>query len=522
MLTNQRAIIQLIILNVLIAGAGFGKDILLAAYLGTGAAAASFSVAYYLPDTLGNGMIGSALLIATTTVFSSLQRNYPTKEMNRFACRLLWVVGGSALALSLFTLFFAGPIMRVLVGQVSYLSMAEDLLVILIPLLFIYPLQYVLSGFLQSYRRFLLSSATPVLVSLAAGAATVVLMVRNVPAPQGVFTVAALLSLIVFLYVLVLWGYWRQVMKRERAGVHREATVHAGHQVYSRQLLSTFGWFLLYLAFTQMIGFVERGVAARMEVAMLAGLNYAYRVAQVPLWIFVSAVTTWILPSLSKSLAAGDYLTARRTLTSGIKLSMLSAIPAEIIFVTLANPIVNVLFARGAFTASSVLITAGILKGYALAIVPLAVSVVLFRYFAADMKMGQAVLGAFAGAVVNIGFDVLFARRIGPMGLGIGSAIGNGLNMTMLIFILLRSGRWHGLSLRSGARYLTKLLIPALFTTLASAGVLALWEGRLSRQPFLDRAGWLLVTLAVWGIGYLALLFKARLVKFARGKVTMT
>lgn len=517
MAKHHKVIMQLIILNVFVAGSGFLKDVLLAAYFGTGTTAASFSIAYYLPDTLGNAMIGSALLIATTTVFAGMQWERAVSKIAQFAKRILWYVGVTTSILTLMLFLARNAVMHVLIGHAVYLSFATDLLTVMIPLLFIYPLQYALSGFLQSYQRFLLSSATPVLVSGVVGVVTLVLLQQKIPVQEGAYAIAVAIPITVLLYTLILAIFWSLLIKRKLT--QPEPTMIATGKFDESKLLQTFAWFLLYLVITQMIGFVERGVAARMNSAMLAGLTYAFRVAQVPLWIFISAVTTWILPSLTQALTVRDHLLARNMLAEGIKLSLLVSVPAEILFLMLANPIVNVLFARGAFGASSVWITASILKGYALAIIPLSISGVLFRYYAADMKMGLAVMSAVVGAIVNIGFDIGFASRLGPVGLGLGSAIGNGLNMALLVLILHRSTSEMEMSLHRVLQYFGRLLIPSLFTGVVAGLLLFLWNGRIANHPFFDRAGWFLSAFVVWALGYLLLLIAMRLVRIVKGRV---
>lgn len=516
---HHKIIIQLIVLNICIAGGGFLKDILLADYLGTGMNAAAFNIAYYLPDTLGNGMIGSALLIATTAVSSSMRKELPVPEISVFSKRLLGYTSILSGLIVLIIFLFRDYIMQLLIGQVHYLTLAVNLLVILLPILFVYPLQYILSGFLQSNQRFLLSSAQSLVISLMVTLVTILLVGEKAPPHSGVFAIAFSLSMVVIIYAFLLLVYWVLLIKRGSTVERDVANQHLDEQKYSKQLFATFGWFFIYLFMVQVIGFIERGVAARMDVAVLAGLFYAYRVAQVPNWIFISAVSTWILPSLSMALAMKNHESAKELLANGIKLSLLSAIPAEVFFVVLAKPIISILFARGAFTASSVAITAGILRGYGFAVLPLAISTILYRYFAADRKMALAVLGAFFGATVNIGFDLIFANHIGLMGLGIGSTLGNSLNLITLIILMYLLQPETFLSIKKVLRYFMKLLIPVLFTIFVSWFLVMFWNGVLQNEPFVYRITVFAIVLLVWGIGYLLVLYALKLIKFSERRV---
>ena len=77
------------------------------------------------------------------------------------------------------------------------------------------------------------------------------------------------------------------------------------------------------------------------------------------------AVSTAILPSLSRQVRTGDDLGAQATQNRGLELALLLTLPAAVGLGVLAQPILATLFQRGAFDAAATAATAPALTAYA-------------------------------------------------------------------------------------------------------------------------------------------------------------
>lgn len=81
--------------------------------------------------------------------------------------------------------------------------------------------------------------------------------------------------------------------------------------------------------------------------------SWAMRLCDFPQGIFVMALSTAALPSLSTLAARGDRYELAETWAHGMRLALFVAIPASVLFVALGEPIVVALFQRGAFDAAA-------------------------------------------------------------------------------------------------------------------------------------------------------------------------
>jgi putative peptidoglycan lipid II flippase len=81
--------------------------------------------------------------------------------------------------------------------------------------------------------------------------------------------------------------------------------------------------------------------------------GWALRLCDFPQGIFVMALSTAALPSLSRLSARGDLAELGKTFAFGMRLALFVAIPATALCVSLAEPLVMLLFQRGAFDAEA-------------------------------------------------------------------------------------------------------------------------------------------------------------------------
>jgi putative peptidoglycan lipid II flippase len=93
---------------------------------------------------------------------------------------------------------------------------------------------------------------------------------------------------------------------------------------------------------------VGRQVASFTENA-ISWLSYADRLYQLPLGVVGIAVGVVLLPELSRRLRAGEEAGARDAFSRGMEFALALTVPSAVALVVIAQPIVSVLFERGAF-----------------------------------------------------------------------------------------------------------------------------------------------------------------------------
>jgi peptidoglycan biosynthesis protein MviN/MurJ (putative lipid II flippase) len=202
------------------------------------------------------------------------------------------------------------------------------------------------------------------------------------------------------------------------------------------RVVRTFAPFLLILFCSQFVYMVERHVASLLGSGTIAGLNYAFRLAQFPNWVFIAALTTVLLPAMARAVGERNPSRVRAALTRAIKITLLLTVPMSLVLYLGRVPIISLLLQHGSFDDNSLRTTADILAGYSLSIVPQAIVAVGLRYYMAVERMRvPAVLGLLA-MLVTVLCDLLGAPKFGPAALGYGAACGAWVNaLAILVFL---------------------------------------------------------------------------------------
>src|SRR5947209_4474412 len=116
---------------------------------------------------------------------------------------------------------------------------------------------------------------------------------------------------------------------------------------------------------TQLNLLISTALASLLPGGSVSYLYYADRLNQLPLGVVGIAVATAILPPLSRQVRTGDQAGAMATQNRGVELALLLTLPAAAALVVLAQPILAVLFQRGAFGPTETEATAAALAAYA-------------------------------------------------------------------------------------------------------------------------------------------------------------
>lgn len=424
---SSRSVSAVAVINILLAVLALLKDIFVASYLGTSDSADAFSLAFFLPDMIGNNLVAVAIGMNCIPLFSRLiqRKNFSSLFRAFFLVNLLTAVLSAALTLALWGL--RTPVISLLGNGLSEATKdtCVRLLSLMVPTVLLYPAAAIGSSLLQARGRFVISSLSPVLFNAVFFLATACCYFQKVPVGEGVYLVSA--SVLAAEIAVTLYTYFFVAL--DRTGIHPLPPEQAGAKLFpSEQLresllvLRSSSGYLLILLLSQAALYVERYLSTGFGAGGVAALNYAYRISQFPIWVFAAAVSTVAFPEMSKAVESAPER-AKEITGNCLSAVFLLNLPILAAFVILRVPITSFLFERGNFNAESVRMTAGILTGYALAIPGQSICSILLRLIVAAKKIRQAVVLYLLGMAVNVAADFLFTRIWGLSGIGYGTAL---------------------------------------------------------------------------------------------------
>jgi putative peptidoglycan lipid II flippase len=184
--------------------------------------------------------------------------------------------------------------------------------------------------------------------------------------------------------------------------------------------------------------FFDRYFASGLSVGSIAGMNYAVKLVGLPQQIFVTAIATVIFPVFAAQFASKNRAAMRRSIATGLKMVIFLTLPSAVGLCMLAQPIVQTLFERGAFTPEATALCAALLPYAAFGLVALAANVVLTRYLFASGNIRTPIAIAIATVILNVLFSLLWLPALGARGLLLANAVSQTLQTIALAAIVWR------------------------------------------------------------------------------------
>jgi len=207
---------------------------------------------------------------------------------------------------------------------------------------------------------------------------------------------------------------------------------------------------------------IDRNLASRTGEQSIAWMQNATTLIQFPLGLVAVAVSTAILPSLSRLASAADMVRFRRTLGMGLRTVLLLVVPAAVGLLVLATPVIALLFEHGAFQPHDTLRTAQALRVYLIGLPFAAIDQVLIFAFYARKDTKTPVLVGILGVVIYL---VVALVLIAPLGM-LGLVLANSVQLTSHAMLMLYLAHRHFDGLRGQALTLTafKVLVASGLT----------------------------------------------------------
>lgn len=406
---------------------GFVRDQVIAFYFGASGQTDAYLVAMTLPNLFMGvwvGAIGTAFL----PVFSQRPVQDGDEAAWRVSDTIFALTAGLGLVMAALGVALAPWLVRLMApgfdADTMHLAVAATRIVF--PAVVLAVLTGPLKAVLNSFQHFTAPAAAPIVQNLVILVALVGLVgVAGV----GVEGLAVGLATGMVLSVLM------QFPALRRRGFRLRLRLDL-HDPGVRRTLALVAPLILGALFGQVYVLVDRALASGLPAGSIAALSFADKLRQLPLGVFAAAVATVVYPSLSQMAARGDVTGLKDTLGIGIRLVALVTVPSAVGLMVLREPLVRLLFQRGAFDAGDTAATAAALLFYALGMVGLGANAVLVTAFYSLRDTVTPVVIGGVGTAVNIALDYLLVGPLAHAGLALANSV-TALVSTALLLVAL-------------------------------------------------------------------------------------
>ncbi len=445
---------------------GFVRDVILAGIFGASFVADAFYVAFRIPNFLRELFAEGSMSAAFVPVFSEYLTLHGKSEAKKLARATLTVLFIILLFVVILGIIFSPQILSLIargfLEDPQKFELTTMLTRIMFPfLLFISCAAWVM-GILNSTRHF----GPPAFSSAVYNAVNIIMILALSPyMAQPVFAAAIGVTLggaaqfLIQVPTLYREGFSMALLKPTRP-------LHPGVAKMGKLVLPT----IVGLSVTQVNLLVNTFLASYLPLGSVSYLYYGMRLIHFPLGIFAVALSTALLPTLSKQAARGDLSALSRSFSFGLRLVFFITFPALLGLILFRNPIVQTLFEHGEFDRVATLGTADAVLFYAVGLWAFAgVRIIVPVFYAMQDTKTPVKIAVFAmllNLILNIGLMFPLKHR----GLALATSLSAMFNYSCLLVILKKRIHWQ-----DGQRILSShlkvilasliMLIPAYWIT---------------------------------------------------------
>lgn len=426
---------------------GLARDLIMASMFGANALTDAFNVAFRIPNLFrrlfAEGAFSQAFVpvLATTKTQDSEVR---TRELiANVATVLFWV-----LLLTCVLGVVGAPVLVWLLASGFESGHAHEAAVLMTRWMFPYigfmSMVALCAGVLNTWKRFAVPAATPVLLNVCMIAAALLLApwfsARGV---EPIYAMAAGVMLGGVLQLAVQLPALKKLGLMPRIGMTPAAIRAAWSDGGVRRILTLMAPALLGVGVAQVSLMINTQIASYLTPGSVTWLFYADRLMEFPTALLGVALGVVLTPKLASAKAAGDSKSYSGMLDWGLRLVVLLAVPCGVGLLAFADPLVSTLFHRGALNNNDVNQIALALMGYGVGLLGLVAIKVLAPGYFASQDMKTPVKIAVAVLVLTQILNVVLVPWIAHAGLALSIGLAALVNASWLLIGLLRRGAYQ-------------------------------------------------------------------------------
>jgi putative peptidoglycan lipid II flippase len=485
---------------------GLVREMVASYYFGAAGRINAFTIAFQFPNLVRALVADAALSSAFVPVFSELIEKGDRKRAWRVASSLFWLMLLGLTALSALFVLVAPWIVGVFGNPGHDRSLTVGLSRVLFPMVALLGVSGIVVGILNTYDHFSVPALSPVFWNLAivAGLAIGVPHAHGSSSKLYVYAVSILVA--TFVQVLLPMPWLRGLDRgEERLRVVLDWRDPMVKQTFKLMIPVTLGLGLINVNQLIDVFFASRYIDPNLAPT---AIQKAFLVYMLPQGMFSVAIATVLFPSLSRLAARGDIDGFRETIGRGLRQITFLLLPAAAASAVLAEPIIRILFQRGAWTPNQTPVAADCLAAFSAGLVFNGAMLLLNRGFFSLKENWLPTAVALGNLFLNAVLDLVL-YRYGTWGIPLSTAIVNVAGTAALI-VLIRP-RLRGIE---GGRTVEAVAKIAVASAALAAVAYVVWEPLDSAfgRSFVAQAASLGAALAAAAATYLGLcrLFRVR------------
>jgi putative peptidoglycan lipid II flippase len=414
---------------------GYVRDMVIASFFGAGMFSDAFIVAFRIPNLLRRLFGEGSLSIAFVPVFTDVLNYKGRDEAERLALGSLRLLAMVLVALTALGMVLAPVLVHLLAygftDDPEKYALCIRLTRMMLPYTIFIGLVALCMGILNVLGHFAAPALAPVLLNVS--------MIFWVSIFSWLSPSMTTRIMGLALGVVVGGGLQLglQVPFLIKKGIRLWRSVPLWHPAM-KQIIGLMGPSLFGAAVYQINNLVICLMGSFLSQGSVSYLYYADRLVQFPLGVFAIAMATAVLPTLSQQASANHVGALRDTFLHAVQLISFITLPSMVGLIVLREPIVAILFQRGAFDQETTRLTADALLYYGIGLWAFSVVRILINTFCALKDTRTPVALAAVAIAANVVFSAVLMRIMAHSGLALALSLSSILHVGLLILGLHR------------------------------------------------------------------------------------
>ncbi|MCM1322774.1 MAG: murein biosynthesis integral membrane protein MurJ [Acetobacter sp.] len=419
---------------------GFLRDMIIANFLGAGTVSDAFLVSFKLPNLFRSLFAEGAFSSAFVPLFSSNLITSGRDKSIEFAAKAISLL---TFFLILFVIIFELGMPYVVKflapgfsGNTAKVSLTIELCRITFPFLLFISIVSFQAGILNSFDRFAAPAAAPIILNIGiiiAGLLSVVFLDMPVYGMAWGITISGIIEVIWLKYFL----------NKEHIKIKPNLQIRQLIQDSEiRTLFKRIAPGVVGAGIYQINMVVDTILVSLVASGAVSWLYYANRLQQLPLGVIGAAISVALLPLLSRKLKAKETSEAVEIQDKAVIYGLMMSLPAAIMFICLADSLVELLFEHGKFTAADTKKTALALQAYAIGLPCYVMVKALMPNFFARGDTQTPVKYSIVVFITNLSMNLLLMKPFGHIGIATATSIAAFVSLYQYINGLKKRGYW--------------------------------------------------------------------------------
>lgn len=400
---------------------GFGREIVIAAQLGATSAGDAFKMAVFIPVMLF-GVVNYALAHTFIPLLTEQEARSGQTAVNRYTANITNIITALLFSLSVLALLINPWIVRWMApgfDQPTY-QLTVQLTYLIMPVILLLGLIGLTTGYLHFRQVFTLPQIGGIVFNILIIGSLIVLVPKLGVKGAIIAMITGYSGQVLFLFSIA-WHHG-----------YRFRLVFDWQDPYLLRMLKLASPMVVGTAVGMLAKIVDRIFASTLSEGCISALDYAVLLNEFAFTVFVINIGSVYFPTLSQAGCLSNWRNYRDHLLRGANFIIYLILPVSAGLMTLCEPIVSLVFQRGAFDFRATAMTSTVLFYYNIGLLGTSLQYFLSQGFYAIQDTVTPIINGIFMVLLKILLTFILVK---VMGLG-GITLATSLASSLMVFYL--------------------------------------------------------------------------------------